>query len=420
MTGQKLSKNCYEREISVNELPKSDLLQYAIDNGMIDLDTIQKQIEMNERKKYLEMHNYKVWQGQNGYWYTKVDEVGGKKLKKRKTKKEIEDLIVSLYKDKKIEPTVNDVFKMWVDEKLELKEICKNTYDRYCNVHKKYMNDTTFGNSKIRYVQEIDIEYFIRTTIAEHGLTSKAYAGLRTNLLGTFRYAKKHGNTKISISNFFGDIQLSKTVFKKNLKDKREKVYTEEESIVITDYLKKSTLIEYLGILLVFQTGIRVGELAALKPEDINGRGLNIRRTEIAYKDENLGKQVYEVRDFPKSEAGFRTIIMSKEAIHTIQMINFLRDKNDEYLFSKHGERIKSRCFGWHLKNVCKELNIPFRSMHKIRATYGTTLIDNNVDDSFVVEQMGHSDIKCTRQYYYFSNKSMAQKIAQIDSAINW
>ena len=396
------------------------MLNFALESGMIDLDTIQMQIEMNERKKYLEMHNYKVWQGKNGYWYTKTDEIGGKKLRKRKTKKEIEDLIVSLYKEKVTEPTVNDVFWLWVTEKLDLKEVCKNTYDRYCNVHKRLVENTAFGNTKIRYVQEIDIEYFIRHTIAEYELTSKAYSGLRTNLLGIFRYAKKHGNTKISISNFFGDIQLSKTVFRKNLKDKRERVYTEEESVLITDYLKKSGMIEHLAILLVFQTGIRVGELSALKPEDVNGRGLNIRRTEVAYKDETLGKQVYEVRDFPKTDAGFRTIIMSKEASTTIQKIYFLRNKNDEYLFSKDGNRIKSRNFGWHLRNVCRELDIPFRSMHKIRATYGTTLIDNNVDDSFVVEQMGHSDIKCTRQYYYFSNKSMAQKIAQIDNAINW
>ena len=398
----------------------SELLNFALENGMIDLGTIQTQIEMNERKKYLEMHDYKVWQGKNGLWYTKVDEVGGKKLKKRKTKKEIEDLIVAIYKEQVTEPTVNRVCELWIEEKYELKEICKGTYDRYYNVYRKYMKDTDFGKSKIRYIQENDIEYFIRRTIAQYSMTSKAYSSLRTNILGTFRYAKKHGDTKLSISHFFGDIQLSKTVFRKNLKDKRERVYTEEESIAITDYLKKSELIEHLGILLVFQTGIRVGELAALKPEDVVGRALNIRRTEVSYKSMETGKQVYEIKNFPKSEAGFRSIIMSKEATETIKKIHFLRDSNEEYLFGKDGNRIKSRSFGWHLRNVCKELDIPFRSMHKIRATYGTTLIDNNVDDSFVVEQMGHSDIKCTRQYYYFSNKSMAKKIEQIDNAIAW
>ena len=111
---------------------------------------------------------------------------------------------------------------------------------------------------------------------------------------------------------------------------------------------------------------------------------------------------------------------MSKEALNTIENIFMIRDVNDEYLFSKRGKRILSKNYGWHLRGVCKELGIPFRSMHKIRKTYGTTLIDNDVDDSTVVEQMGHSDIKCTKQYYYFSNKSTAKKIEQIDKAISW
>ena len=174
-----------------------------------------------------------------------------------------------------------------------------------------------------------------------------------------------------------------------------------------------------LPISLIIYTGLRCGELAALKPCDIKGRGLNIRRTEITFKDENE-KQVHEVKDFPKSDAGFRTIIMSKEALNTIENIFMIRDVNDEYLFSKRGKRILSKNYGWHLRGVCKELGIPFRSMHKIRKTYGTTLIDNDVDDSTVVEQMGHSDIKCTKQYYYFSNKSTAKKIEQIDKAISW
>lgn len=38
--------------------------------------------------------------------------------------------------------------------------------------------------------------------------------------------------------------------------------------------------------------------------------------------------------------------------------------------------------------------------MHKIRKTYGTTLIDNNVDDALVAEMMGHKDISTTKKYY--------------------
>ena len=47
-----------------------DYLQAAISSGMIDLTTLHSQIAMAERKKYLEEHDQKVWQGKDGNWFT--------------------------------------------------------------------------------------------------------------------------------------------------------------------------------------------------------------------------------------------------------------------------------------------------------------------------------------------------------------
>ena len=47
------------------ELSDKELLQFAIDRGMIDANTIRKQIEMNERRKFIEMHEYEIWQWKN-------------------------------------------------------------------------------------------------------------------------------------------------------------------------------------------------------------------------------------------------------------------------------------------------------------------------------------------------------------------
>lgn len=44
----------------MENLNENQLLKYAIENGIIDIDTIQRQIVMNERKKYLEMHKARV------------------------------------------------------------------------------------------------------------------------------------------------------------------------------------------------------------------------------------------------------------------------------------------------------------------------------------------------------------------------
>ena len=57
--------------LPVAELSKAELLNYAVENGIVDINTITKQIEMNERKKYLEMLNYDIWQGEkDNKWYT--------------------------------------------------------------------------------------------------------------------------------------------------------------------------------------------------------------------------------------------------------------------------------------------------------------------------------------------------------------
>ena len=90
-----------------------------------------------------------------------------------------------------------------------------------------------------------------------------------------------------------------------------------------------------------------------------------------------------------------------------------------EYLFQdeKTHKRITENGFNHKLSRICIAVNIPVRTMHKLRKTYGTTLIDHGVDDSIITAQMGHADIKTTRQYYYYSNQSNDEKLNQLNKA---
>ena len=66
----------------------------------IDMSYIQSQIdEMNRRKMYLSNHKYAITQNKDGKWYTYLpDPVKGRKLYKRSSRKELEDIIVECYK----------------------------------------------------------------------------------------------------------------------------------------------------------------------------------------------------------------------------------------------------------------------------------------------------------------------------------
>ena len=407
-----------------DKLTEYELLNYAKENGMIDYDTIRQNYEMNERKKYLEKHPYSIWKGKDGKWRTRLyDPVKTKLiLKKRNTQTEIEKLIVEHYKNQECEPTIKQLFEMWLIEKQKFGEISKSTVDKYTTDFNRFFSLDNFMDSKISCVNPDDLELFIKKNIAEKRLTTKAYSNLRTLIYGIFKYAKKKKYTSFSITNFMGDLELSSKSFRKKVVYKEKEVFTEDEIKLISRYVIENPTIIRLGILLAFQTGLRVGELCTLKAHDIGINTIHVQRTEICFRDEHTNKLVHDIKEFPKSDAGDRYLIITDSAMKTIARINKLNPFG-EYLFSKDIKRrgfgrIYGKSFNYELHNICRVIGIYPRSMHKIRKTYGTTLLDANVDESIVIEQMGHSDISCTKKYYYYSNKSTDKKYEQISKAI--
>ena len=404
----------------MDNLTDRELLNFAFENGMIDFDTIQKQFEMNERKKYLEMHTHEIWQGKdNGYYTYLTDETQkkGRRLLRKSTKEKLENAIIEFYKSEEDIPTINKVFKQWSKEKLEFGEICKGTYDRYENDFKKYFVGSILDQKSIRYITEDYLEMFVRKSIAEHNLTVKAYSNLRTLIIGIFKYAKRKKLTNLSISTFFKDLDLSRKAFKRNCKSKESQVFAEDEIPILLDWLRNNPSVENYGIVLCFQSGIRVGELAGLKFSDVTGKVLHVQRQEIKYKDEETKKCTHKIVEYTKTDAGDRCIILTDNAIETIKSIRRLNPFG-EYMMQKDGRRFWTNTFNDRLYKACDKCGIQRRSMHKIRKTYGTTLIDANVDDSLIMSQMGHSDISTTRKYYYYSNKNSKHNEEQIEQAI--
>lgn len=411
--------------ISITEFISNDeLLDFAVKNDNIDLVGIRNEYEIMKREQYLEKHNHNVWQSKDGKWRTYLDDANnprGYVLKVRTTEKGIKDLIVKYYKDKELDPYIDQVFDEWNNQRLFYGEISNQSYNRYTNDFKRFFpKDCLLRQKKFRQITENDIEAFIKTTIHEKKLTSKTYSGLRTIIRGIFKYGKSQHLTEISITTFFGDLELSRRAFARRVVDKESEVFNENEITVVKSYLHKRGTIRDLGVLLAFETGLRVGELSALKKDDIikSRKCIHIQRTEVTYKDPQTNERICEVRDFPKTEAGDRYLIIPDSAIVILDEI-LAQSKNSEYLFSEHGKRIRSNAFNRRLTRVCDDLHIKHRSMHKIRKTYGTTLLDADVDESTVAEQMGHKDIATTKRFYYRSNKSDNTKFEQINRALS-
>ncbi len=389
-------------------------MKFAIDNDMIDMSFVQEQIEMKKREEILKKHPYKIWKGKDGNWYTYLpNKEKGRVLKKKTIKKDLEDDIIEYWEDELEDPTITDVFEEWNNRRLELKKISEATHLRNCQVFNRHYEE--FGKYRIKSIDENQIVEFLEEQISYHNLTAKAFSNLKTITRGFLKRAKKRKLVMFNVEEIFNDIDISEIKFKKVIKEDYEEVFNEEEMPIIIDYLKNNPDLTNLGIMLMFVTGIRVGEVVGLKHDDFEGNTFKIRRTETRFKNEN-GEYVRLIKEFPKSQAGVRTAIIPKDYEWLTKSLR-LQNPFDEYIFVKDGSRISTQAVRARLWRICKKLGIYNKSPHKIRKTYGSILLDNHIDNRLIIEQMGHTDILCTEEHYHRNRKSIDVK-AQLISSI--
>lgn len=210
-------------------------------------------------------------------------------------------------------------------------------------------------------------------------------------------------------------MDISNSEFTKTSKEDREEVFNEEETSIAIKYLKDNLDIRNSAVLLMFITGMRIGEIVALKPEDINieKNTIKISRTETRYKEN--GKNIFAVNPFPKTQSSNRTIVIPSNYKWFLRNLKAYSE-NKEWVFMEKDKRLTTLLIRKRVYKMCKDTNIYKKSPHKIRATYDTILLDANLDKRFIQDQMGHANITTSEKYYHRNRKSIEKKIEIINS----
>ena len=369
---------------------------------------------MAKRKELLSNHPYKIWEGTNSKWYTYLpDEDKGRVLKKRSSKKDIEDIVVIYWDEAINSPTIKDIFYEWNDYRLELNKISKSSHTRLEQVFKRHYS--TFGKKHIRDVTENEFIEFLERQIPEHSLSAKAFASLKTITKGILKRAKRKKLISYTPEDVLFQLEISNNEFQKNIKEDYEEVFNEEETSTAIKYLKDNLDIRNSAVLLMFITGARIGEIVALKSEDVNveKNTIKIRRIETRYKENN--KTIYTVKMFSKTQAGNREIVVPSNYQWLLRNLKAYSE-NKEWIFMEKDKRLTTLLIRKRVYKMCKDTNIYKKSPHKIRATYDTILLDAHLDKKFIKDQMGHSDITTSEKYYHRNRKSIEKKSEIINS----
>ena len=122
-----------------------------------------------------------------------------------------------------------------------------------------------------------------------------------------------------------------------------------------------------------------------------------------------------------KTDAGMRMVVVPIQYRWLLDKLYKL-SVNQEYVFMREDgdtkERIISQGFRRRLHRICKQFEIPYRSPHKIRKTYDSILLDNGMDQRFILDQMGHVDMSMNEERYHRNRRHMDTK-AEMLGALN-
>lgn len=207
------------------------------------------------------------------------------------------------------------------------------------------------------------------------------------------------------------DINFSVCHFQMKQSQKVLRVFSLSEQQRLYQYLKVNQTFSNLGILLCLFTGIRVGELCALKWEDISvtEKTLYIHQTMQRLQiRENAATKTMIVISKPKSACSIRTIPIPEIIIEDI-----LKMQQDGKMYFLTGDRekyIEPRTMQNRFKAILRKCGIEDANFHTLRHTFATRCVEVGFDIKSLSEILGHSNVNITLNRYVHPTLELKQK----------
>lgn len=267
----------------------------------------------------------------------------------------------------------NTRFSTWMDKWLELNKgrLSPSTfvsYKIYVDVHFK----PEFKNLKLNQINELHIKQYMNDKLKKLSSTT-----VRKHILVLRRILEDILKNK----NPARDIKVPSP------DEYLPYVLTDAEFQVIHEAVKGTR--DEIIILLAAWCGLRRGEIFALKWDDIDWNGGNIRIDE----SRSISEKGY-VDKKPKSKKGLRLIVIPNDLLELLKEHRKKLKKVEEHIFPIRPDHYSS-----YFAELIRKKNLPKIRFHDLRHYHATWLYEQGIPDHYAAERLGH-DIQVLKGIY--------------------
>ncbi len=414
----------YKRLMQESNISSEHMLQYLQENGIINIDDVENAMKKSELERILKQHPYKITFSA-GRWQTFVKDDTQKSGRKKLAKSTEEKLNIALYEYYKKQEqqlshvTLKTLYPEWIEYKA-LHTTASNYIRRINNDWDKYYKDSDIINKQIKQLDKLTLDMWAHKLIQHYHMSKTQYYNCTIIMRQALDYAVDLG---IITENPFSLVQIDGRRLFRQVKKKPDQtqVYFENELKLLSDMawddFHSNDKLRYrlapLAVLFQFQTGVRLGELCALRFSDVKGDYINIERM---YR--------YETKEVVNHTKGFedRRVLLTKKAKEILDTARSYQTQQgfsiNGYIFSLGNNPLSEAAISNLYKKYCDKIGIVHKSSHKSRKTYISSLIDGQININTIREMVGHADERTTYSSYCFDRHTEQEKRMQIEQAL--
>ena len=317
-------------------------------------------------------------------------------------KKKLKDNYHASYADNPIqgsEIVFELVINKWLSNQKHLTK--ESTFARYYQITKTHLIPS-LGKIRINeFSASLLINYLDSLLLSgrldgKGGLSTKTVKDIYSIIKSILQYAKQNNYTSFS---FFEAYKFKQNYIKVNVLSLKDQELLTRTLLNEIDYTK-------YGVLLSLYTGIRLGELCALKWKDINISSgiLSITHTMQRIKDvsQDAKTKTKIIITEPKSESSKRDIPLPNALV---ELTKELSGESESYVLTGEKEKfVEPRTMQNRFKSLIMQSNINYVNFHVLRHTFATRCMELGFELKTLSEILGHSSVNITLNRYVHSS----------------